>query len=202
MTGDIRRRLLRLRRPAVATNMKIAKVELQNNQGRHLSTSTFGRRWTTSTMEATKQAGDEQADRQRVRPHADRGLSGLLPLRARDRLPAARPPVRGREVLQAEVRLAGHLTRFVEVVGTESEWTHLHDLEAELSLRRDTVPRPYPARQEHGLRRDENAKRLWGDPAQWRAASTTRRWPSRQRAGMLSKTRIACPSRLVLLLLY
>ena len=58
-------------------------------------------------------------------------------------------------------------TRFDEVVGTESEWTHLHDLEAELSLRRDTVPRPYPARHAHGLRRDENAKRLWGDPGQW-----------------------------------
>ncbi len=58
-------------------------------------------------------------------------------------------------------------TRFDQVAGTESEWTHLHDLEAELSLRRDTVPRPYPARHEHGLRREENAKRLWGDPAQW-----------------------------------
>lgn len=58
-------------------------------------------------------------------------------------------------------------TRFDQVAGTESEWTHLHDLESELSLRRDTVPRPYQARHEHGLRREENAKRLWGDPAQW-----------------------------------
>ncbi|MDP1837841.1 MAG: hypothetical protein Q8N31_13525 [Reyranella sp.] len=58
-------------------------------------------------------------------------------------------------------------TRFDEVLGTESEWTHLHDLEAELSLRHDTVPRPYPARHAHGLRREQHAKRLWGDPAQW-----------------------------------
>lgn len=58
-------------------------------------------------------------------------------------------------------------TRFDEVVGTESEWVHLHDLEAELSLRRDTVPRPYPARHALGLRRDQHARRLWGDPGQW-----------------------------------
>ncbi len=58
-------------------------------------------------------------------------------------------------------------TRFDQIVGTESEWTHLHDLESELSLRRDTVPRPYPARHEHGLRREANAKRLWGDPGHW-----------------------------------
>ncbi len=58
-------------------------------------------------------------------------------------------------------------TRFDQVAGTASEWTHLHDLESELSLRRDTVPRPYPARHEHGLRREANAKRLWADPAQW-----------------------------------
>lgn len=58
-------------------------------------------------------------------------------------------------------------TRFDEIAGTESEWTHMHDLEAELTLRRDTVPRPYPARHALGLRRDEHAKRLWGDPAQW-----------------------------------
>lgn len=58
-------------------------------------------------------------------------------------------------------------TRFDEVPGTESEWTHLHDLEAELALRHDTVPRPYPARHAHGLRREQHAKRLWGDPGQW-----------------------------------
>jgi hypothetical protein len=28
-----------------------------------------------------------------------------------------------------------------EILGTESEWTHLHDLEAKLALRHDTVPR-------------------------------------------------------------
>ena len=61
-------------------------------------------------------------------------------------------------------------TRFDEIAGSESEWTHLHDLEAELTLRRDTVPRPPPARHAHGLRRDEHAKRLWGDPGQWGTA--------------------------------
>lgn len=61
-------------------------------------------------------------------------------------------------------------TRFDEIAGSESEWTHLHDLEAELTLRRDTVPRPHPARHAHGLRRDEHAKRLWGDPGQWGTA--------------------------------
>src|SRR3954467_6485252 len=58
-------------------------------------------------------------------------------------------------------------TRFDGVMGTESEWTHLHDLEAELTLRRDTVPRPHPARHAYGLKRTEHAKRLWGDPDQW-----------------------------------
>ena len=58
-------------------------------------------------------------------------------------------------------------TRLDEIEGTESEWTHLRDLAAELLLRRDTVPRPYPARHAHGLAREEKAKCLWGDPAQW-----------------------------------
>ena len=58
-------------------------------------------------------------------------------------------------------------TRFDEIPGTESEWAPLHALEAELALRRDTVPRPYPARHAHGLRREQHAKRLWGDPGQW-----------------------------------
>ena len=58
-------------------------------------------------------------------------------------------------------------TRFDEIAGSESEWIHMHDLEAELTLRRDTVPRPYPARHAHGLQREQHAKRLWGDPGQW-----------------------------------
>jgi hypothetical protein len=58
-------------------------------------------------------------------------------------------------------------TSFDDAVGSESAWIQLHDLEAELALRRDTVPRPYPARYTHGLRREQHAKRLWGDPAQW-----------------------------------
>jgi hypothetical protein len=58
-------------------------------------------------------------------------------------------------------------TRFDEVAGTGCEWTRLHDLEAELALRYDTVPRPYPARHAHGLRREQHARRLWGDPVQW-----------------------------------
>lgn len=61
-------------------------------------------------------------------------------------------------------------TRFDEIAGTESEWTHLHDLEAELALRHDTVPRPYPARHAHGLRREQHAKRLRGDPDEWGTA--------------------------------
>ncbi len=58
-------------------------------------------------------------------------------------------------------------THLDEVLGSESEWTHLHDLEAELALRHDTVPRAYPARHAHGLWREQHAKRLWGDPAEW-----------------------------------
>lgn len=60
--------------------------------------------------------------------------------------------------------------RFDEVVGTESEWTHLHDLESELALRRDTVPRPRLARHAFGLWREQHAMRLRGDPAEWREA--------------------------------
>jgi hypothetical protein len=58
-------------------------------------------------------------------------------------------------------------TRFDEEPGTESEWTHLRDLEAELALRHDTVPRPFPPRHAYGLKRKEQAERLWGDPNQW-----------------------------------
>jgi len=60
-------------------------------------------------------------------------------------------------------------TRFDKELGTESEWTHLHDLEAELALRHDTVPRPYPARHSYGLWREQHLKRLRGDPDQWGA---------------------------------
>ena len=61
-------------------------------------------------------------------------------------------------------------TRFDDVLGSESEWIHLHYLEAELALRHDTVPRPYPARYTHGLSREQHFRRLSGDPAQWGAA--------------------------------
>ena len=61
----------------------------------------------------------------------------------------------------------GLYTRFDKEPGTESEWIHLRDLEAELALRHDTVPRPYPPQHAYGLKRAEHAKRLWGDPDQW-----------------------------------
>lgn len=61
-------------------------------------------------------------------------------------------------------------THFDDVQGSQDDWTHLHDLEAELALRRDTVPRPYPARHTYGLWREQHAARLWGDPDQWRAS--------------------------------
>ena len=58
---------------------------------------------------------------------------------------------------------------FDDVQGSQDDWIHLHDLEAELTLRHDTVPRACPARHTYGLWREQHAQRLWGDPDQWRA---------------------------------
>lgn len=59
--------------------------------------------------------------------------------------------------------------RLDDVQGSLDDWIHLHDLESELALRRDTTPLPFPARGSYGLWREEHGRRLWGDPDEWRA---------------------------------
>jgi hypothetical protein len=56
---------------------------------------------------------------------------------------------------------------FDGVLGSEEEWVRLHDLEAELALRDETVPPPRKAYGVHGRWREDHAKRLRGEPGEW-----------------------------------
>ena len=79
---------------------------------------------------------------------------------------------RGRRHTSKSTRALKHSWRtlqvqFDDVSGAEDDWTRLHDMEAELTLRHESLPRPWPARGICGRWRENHLARLRGDPGFW-----------------------------------
>lgn len=73
----------------------------------------------------------------------------------------------GKKTFQLKFDWRDLYDHFDDVDGSTKDWTALHDLEAELTLRGEGTPKPRPARGVNGRWREQHMERLRGDPAKW-----------------------------------